>query len=548
MSIFSSGFLPHGYCLNWQPTLIWLYSIFNGTIALAYYSIPLSLLYFVKKRRDLSFQRVVVLFSLFILACGTTHILHILLLWQPIYKVQISLDGITALLSLATATLLWKQLPLILSIPNSKQLKTLNQHLNDEIKLRIETEQDIRKNQQLLEQRVVERTQELENANLLLQESQKRLKTIINNVHAVIWTMDNNRNITFISDYVAQLLGYPVSSLNDAAACFELIHPRDQRNVINAIDAAFSERISNNLKCRIKHFDGSWYWISTSITPVKLKDASLQIVGVIHDAHQDYLQQEKIRAVNKQLDKKIKDAIAENIQKEKVIAGQARFAAMGEMVGNIAHQWRQPLNSLSLIIEDIHEAYNHNQLSDSYLQESEKKALQQIDKMSSTIDLFQSRLNGKIQKVLFSINDVIDDTTELVKDYLTSKGIELTIYAENNFLAYGAPEELNQILQNIIANSRDAILEHATVEKRISIFLRGDLKHSLIEITDTGGGIEESIIEKVFDPFFSRKNTGRGIGLYMVKQLVEDSFSGSITLANCNGGTKATISLPNKDG
>ncbi|WP_235185961.1 sensor histidine kinase [Methylomarinum vadi] len=526
--------------------MIWLYTIFNGLIALAYFSIPLALLHYVKARKDLYFPWIFILFGLFILACGSSHILHILSLWQPNYRLQIVIDGITAVISIVTAFALWKQMPQILSIPSPAQLTDLNRNLNDEITLRIQTEQDLRKSQSRLEQRVNERTHQLNQANELLNESQKRLSTIIHHVHAVIWSMDENRQITFVSDYIRQLLGYSPSELYDHQSCLQKIHKRDHFKLIRAISKALTQQTPSHIKCRIRHLESGWRWACISIAPVKFKQEILQIVGFVHDAHQDYLQQKQVRVMNKQLDRRVKQAIAENLKQEKVIASQARFAAMGEMVANIAHQWRQPLNSLGLILEDIQDAYRHDELDGDYLSQSINKALQKIERMSSTIDLFQSRLGGKINKTYFPVVDVINDTVELIQDYLTSKGISLSVEARIQTYAYGSPDELSQVLQNLVANARDAILDNDRLDKKIHITLSAIAEQAVIEITDSGGGIAPAIKNKIFDPFFSSKNSGRGIGLYMVKQLVEQSLEGSITLENHDQGTKATITLPNR--
>lgn len=544
--MFTDHFLPHGYCLNWQAELIWLYTIFNGLIALAYFSIPLALLHFVMARRDLYFPWIFILFSLFILACGTSHILHILSLWHPNYDLQIIIDGITALVSVTTAIMLWKLLPQALRIPSPAQLANLNRHLNEEIDLRTETERQLRKSQNQLEQRVDERTRQLNHVNELLNESKQRLSTIIHHVHAVIWSMDQNRQITFVSDYITQLLGYSPEGLYDYQSCLQKVHLRDRYKLIRAITKALKRENPSHLKCRIRHHDNGWRWTCISIAPVKLAEGKLQIVGLVHDAHQDYLQQKQIRVMNKQLDRRVKQAIAENLQQEKLIASQARFAAMGEMVANIAHQWRQPLNSLGLILDDIQDAYQHRELDGHYLRQSIDKALQKIDRMSSTIDLFQSRLGGEISKTVFSVRDVINDTVELVQDYLTSKNITLSVDAEDTFHAYGSPDELSQVLQNLIANARDALLDDDSPNKEIRIRLSDDSERTVIEIIDNGGGIDPTIKNKIFDPFFSSKSSGRGIGLYMVKQLVEQSLEGSIELDNHQQGTRASVILPQR--
>lgn len=544
MSPFNHNFLPHGYCLNWEPLLLWIYSISNGLIALSYFSIPVLLVYFVHKRRDLCFPSIFICFSLFIFACGAGHILHIFSLWKPLYNLQMIVDGVTGVGSAITAFMLWRLLPKALTIPSPTQFKQLNSDLNWEIAQRKHNEQKLREAQSTLEQRVQERTGQLKQTNLLLQESQNRLHTIISNVHAVIWTLDENKKLTFISDYIAQLLGYSPTPFRNYKSCLQMIHRDDRYKMLRVLLKALRWQRHSHFKCRAKHQDDSWRWICVSIAPVKLKDDVIQIVGVMHDAHQDYLQQEKIRQMNRQLDRRIKQAIEKNHRQEKLIASQARFAAMGEMVSNIAHQWRQPLNSLSLIIEDIHEAYRHQELDEAYMQEAETKSMKLIDTMSTTIDFFESRLSGQSEKTVFQLNDVINDSVALVKDHLASKGIAIRAEIDSAVAIQGLPEELSQILQNIIANARDAILANGASVKEIDISLSKTPSQAILEICDSGGGIDPNILDRIFDPFFSTKKPGRGIGLYMVKQLIEESLGGRIEAGNWRTGTKITLSLP----
>lgn len=312
---------------------------------------------------------------------------------------------------------------------------------------------------------------QLNNINQKIFESKKNIKIIMDNVHAIIWAMDKKRQITFMSDYVTELLGYLPINLIDSNTCLQKVHSRDQYMLIHATLKALDKQKSSHFKCRIKHINNSWRWVCVSLTLVILKDKSIQVVGFVHDAHQDYLQQKQIQRVNQQLNKKIKQAINENIKKEKIIANQARFAAMGEMVANIAHQWIQPLNSLSLIIEDIHEVHYSNQLNDKYLNQALDKALQQIDRMTATIDLFHSHSKKESHNLHFMISNVIKETSALALYYLIDKGIILDLKVPDAIYAYGSPEEVRQILQIIISNACDAILNNNSKNKKISIIL-----------------------------------------------------------------------------
>ncbi|WP_051055665.1 GAF domain-containing sensor histidine kinase [Allocoleopsis franciscana] len=166
---FSGNFMAHGYCFLWKPELVWLHAGSDFLIGLAYYSIPLMLLYFVRQRQDVPFQGIFLLFSAFILSCGTGHLLEILTLWHPVYWLSGLMKAITAIVSLYTASELVPLIPQALALPSPAQLEAANIALEKEIVERKEAENALRQAKQELEQRVEERTRELARANQVLQ-------------------------------------------------------------------------------------------------------------------------------------------------------------------------------------------------------------------------------------------------------------------------------------------------------------------------------------------------------------------------------------------
>src|SRR3982074_50835 len=155
-------YMPHGMCFLWQPELIALHVASDSAIALAYYSIPVALGYFVWKRTDLAFPAIFVLTSLFILACGTTHLMGVWTLWFPDYRVDGGIKAVTALLSIGTAIAIWKVMPLALALPSTGQLEQANKALGEEIGHRQRAEAALREANAELERRVAERTANLQ--------------------------------------------------------------------------------------------------------------------------------------------------------------------------------------------------------------------------------------------------------------------------------------------------------------------------------------------------------------------------------------------------
>ncbi|HJK90282.1 MAG TPA: histidine kinase dimerization/phospho-acceptor domain-containing protein, partial [Polyangiaceae bacterium LLY-WYZ-15_(1-7)] len=169
-NLFASDFMPHGHCYFWRPEILWLNVGSDLGIGLAYFTIPLALLVFVRRREDLAFRRVFLLFSAFILACGTTHLFDIVTVWTPMYRLEGVLKLVTALVSASTAIVLWRLLPAALRLPSPAQLAAANADLSAEVERREAAEARLRESNEELELRVRERTEALARSNRDLQQ------------------------------------------------------------------------------------------------------------------------------------------------------------------------------------------------------------------------------------------------------------------------------------------------------------------------------------------------------------------------------------------
>ncbi|MBD2447058.1 GHKL domain-containing protein [Nostoc sp. FACHB-152] len=166
----SENFIPHGHCYLWQPGLVWLHLLSDIIIAFSYYSIPLTLIYFVRKREDIPFKNIFILFGAFIISCGTTHVMEVWTLWHPYYWLSGAMKAITAFISFYTALILIPLVPQALALPSPKQLEEANQALQAEIKERKLVESELRQYKERLEELVEQRTNELATVNQHLQE------------------------------------------------------------------------------------------------------------------------------------------------------------------------------------------------------------------------------------------------------------------------------------------------------------------------------------------------------------------------------------------
>ena len=265
-----------------------------------------------------------------------------------------------------------------------------------------------------------------------------------------------------------------------------------------------------------------------------------QRVKILEEAlKQNYHIQQQLEKTNEEL----KEAKRKIDEQQAIMIEQQKLASMGEMIGNIAHQWRQPLNALGLVLQNIQKAYERGRLDDAYLEKSINKAKMLINKMSNTIDDFRNLVKAKKLKETFYIKDVINDVIEMVEASLKNHNIELSINCDENLKTYSYPNELFQVLVNIVNNAKDAFVER---EKTGTIYINCYEKDNniFIEVIDEAGGIHLENPNKVFEPYFTTKDKGTGIGLYMSKMIIERDMKGLLTVENTDKGAKFTIKLP----
>lgn len=232
-------------------------------------------------------------------------------------------------------------------------------------------------------------------------------------------------------------------------------------------------------------------------------------------------------------------------EKERLLIQQSRMAAMGEMLGNIAHQWRQPLNALGVKIQELGLSYEYGELDKELLDANTTSAMEILQHLSQTISVFQNFTAPDKEKSLFSVKQVVAHTIQIIDETLKRDGIALDISATGDPRINGYPNEFSQVLMNLILNARDAFQEQKTVNPRITVLSWSENDRSVLTITDNGGGIKEDIIDKIFDPYFTTKNLGKGtgVGLFLSKAIIEKSMGGRITARNVANGSEFRIEV-----
>lgn len=254
--------------------------------------------------------------------------------------------------------------------------------------------------------------------------------------------------------------------------------------------------------------------------------------------------EEKLVQLNATLDQRVRDEVAKNMEKEHLMIQQSRLAMMGSMIGNITHQWRQPLNALNLLLANIKDAYEFKELNQAMLDDMVQQCQNLTLKMSSTIDDFRDFFKPNKEKELFLLGQPIHEVLQLLGHSLKCHNINVEVSGDSSEEITGFPNEFSQVLLNIISNAKEAILNKDSQGGLIQIQLGHDAETAWVTVRDDGGGIPENILPRIFDPYFTTKETGSGIGLYMSKIIVEDHLNGKIEVRNIEGGAEFKLILP----
>jgi PAS domain S-box-containing protein len=368
---------------------------------------------------------------------------------------------------------------------------------------------------------------------------------IENAVEAVIVT-DANNKIILVNKAGEDIFGYPENSiLGENPKLFSS----------GRHDALFYTKMWDSL-----HENRSWsgeIWnkrASGEIFPQRMSiraiyDESgtiINYVAVMMDISEHKEAEQKLENINKNLENLVAEEVAKNRQKDALLIKQSRQAAMGEMIANIAHQWRQPLNALGITIQDAKMAWQYGEIDEEYVNGMVKDSMKLIKFMSQTIDDFRTFFKPDKQKTNFSLHSAIMRIKNLLITSLEAYKIELEAGIPDDIFIYGYENELAQALLNIIDNAKDAIIENNASSPKISINAYKNEANCIISIQDNAGGIPSAIIDKIFEPYFTTKEQGKGtgIGLYMTKTIIEDNIGGKISAENIENGARLTILLP----
>ena len=232
-------------------------------------------------------------------------------------------------------------------------------------------------------------------------------------------------------------------------------------------------------------------------------------------------------------------------EEQGLLQQQAKMAAMGEMIGNIAHQWRQPLNALSALNVSLGMKHKRGNLSDEEMEKFKEKSNTILQSMSATIDDFQNFFRPNKVHEKFELHKAIEGAVRFVSDAYNQHSIKVLMDVQENITVNSYKNELMQVLLNIFNNTKDAVIDNNIQNPTLHIAVKEVRNKVIIYIQDNAGGASSEVLKRMYEPYFTTKfeSHGTGIGLYMSKMIIEKSMNGSLLSENSKEGLLTTITI-----
>jgi len=262
------------------------------------------------------------------------------------------------------------------------------------------------------------------------------------------------------------------------------------------------------------------------------------------EAERDALRrsEENYRLLNETLEERIKKAVEELREKDRILIIQGRQAVMGELLSNIAHHWRQPLNLLGLLAQEMPIAYQRGGFTKEMFENNARKTMEIIQRMSQTIEDFRNFSRSDGEKVAFKVLQVTAKTLYLLEESFKAQDIRIEVEQDGDPIVQGHPNAYSQVLLNILINARDAFLARKVESPGIVVRVFCENGKAVVTVTDNAGGIAPEIIDRVFEPYFTTKR-GTGLGLFMSKVIIEKNMGGALSVRNTASGAQFRIEV-----
>lgn len=427
-----------------------------------------------------------------------------------------------------------------------------------------------------LEEKVTERTKDLQSKLEELQETEKKLKASEERFYTAFKTSQDAITINSFENgvYLNVNDGFTKSLLYTSEevigkSSLELNIWKNPEDRINIAAELQNKGFVHNYEAEFLRRDGTTVTGLMSATLINMDGKNI-LFAVSKDISPIKKLQNELSEMNKNLIHTVEQEVELRQKQESLLFEQRKFADMGQMINAIAHQWRQPLNALGLMVQDVSESYKLDELNDEYLNRFETDSFRLITFMSDTIDQFRNFFKTSKHCRDFNLLGTVTEVFRLIEAQLTIKNITYELICEDSkgiqiyeqiphavnlqceTVINGYQGEFKQALLNLIYNAADAIDDRRStdpdIEGRISMIMKSDSEKAVISVRDNGGGIPDSIKKRIFDPYFTTKDQskGTGIGLYMTRLIVERHFDGKISVSDSDRGAVFTMIIPLK--
>lgn len=507
-------YMPHGMCFLWQPELIALHVASDSAIALAYYSIPIALINFVNKRTDLAFPTIFVLTGLFILACGTTHIMGVWTLWFADYRLDCGIKAVTAILSIGTAIAIWKVMPLALALPSTGQLEQANKALGEEIGHRQRAEAALREANAELERRVAERTANLQEEVLrrrgteaTLRASEARWRSMFEASAVGIAVMDQDNHFTAANEAFQRMIGYTGEELQSLGP-LDITHEDDRgtaQEMLEHVQSGKPEDYHSEKRYRCR--DGRVIWVRVSTA--RALDPDIPLSGtpaIIEDITER------------------KRAEGDLHNAREALSRATRLAMMGELAASIAHEVNQPLGAiimngnacrrfLALTPPDLDE-----------IRDGLDAVVSDGNRASEVLSRIRAMLkNAAPERGEVDVNKTITEVLALARQELQQHRVSVQADLRPDLPRIVADRvQLQQVVLNLVMNGIDAM--RAVADRARILTIRSQLddqRNIVVNVADSGVGLDAAHRERIFETFFTTKAAGMGMGLAISKSIIE---------------------------
>ncbi len=381
------------------------------------------------------------------------------------------------------------------------------------------------------------------NLEIKMKQNNKKLESIFKEAHSGIALVDLNGKILEMNNSYSKLLGYSEKELLELN--FQDIRTSQEDEAKEILRKAKIYHTLSKVEKTCKTKDNREIHLEFSLTLLPSKDAFITVINSLEDKFKLKKLNDELKNFNDTLKEKVKDEVEKNREKDKQMFHQSRLAQMGEMISMIAHQWRQPLNAISATSTNLNFKARLNKINNEIVLNETVNINKYSQYLSATIDDFRNFFKPNKNKEEITFCKLIDSVLGIIEISIENKKIKLiqNLKCKGTFITY--PNELKQVILNLIKNAEDVLLDKDIENPFIKISTYTYQDTYILEVEDNGGGVPYEIMDKIFDPYFSTKmqKDGTGLGLYMSKTIVEEHCGGELTLSNSSNGAIFKIKL-----